>query len=141
MSKDVSRQSCEHALVCSECNAADGNAKRLLKIDKRFSFAAAEIRRFVKAAAHRDHEIDVEAARQVWDSEKLGFERRTALLKVLVDDLVDGRLQRRMEGDTSAQPIFKRLGAVEVLLKAFPAEDSISFLGAWNSSRPALSDG
>lgn len=64
--------------------AADGAAKRMLKIDRRFSFAAAEIRRFVKPVAHGDHKIDVESARQVWNEEKPSLERRAALLEMLV---------------------------------------------------------
>jgi hypothetical protein len=107
------------ALVCSECNAADGAAKRRLGVDPRFSFAPAEIRRFVTAVPHEDHRIDLEKAREVCVEEKSGFDRRVALLDVLVDDLVAGRLQRRTEGMHPARPMWQRLDTEEVLDRAF----------------------
>jgi hypothetical protein len=107
------------ALVCSECNAADGVAKRRLGIDPRFSFAVDEIRQFVTAAPHVDHSIDFDKARVVWETEKSGFERRVALLEMLVDDLLAGCLQRRTEGMHPARPMWRRLDTDELLDKAF----------------------
>jgi rubredoxin len=122
------------ALVCSECNAADGTAKRRLGIDARFSFAAEEIRQFVISVPHEDHRIDVEKAHAIWTEGKPGFKRRVALLDTLVDDLVAGRLQRRMEGMHPARPMFKRLGLEEILQKAFP--DAVK-----NTSKDRLLEG
>ena len=110
----------DEALVCSECNAADGKAKKALKADPSFSFAASEIRTFVKATPHYDHEIDVEAAKAVWETERPGFDRRVAILDMLVGDLAAGRLQRRLEGRLRVdRRMFQRIGAEETLHKAF----------------------
>lgn len=109
----------DDALICSECNAADGKAKRALGIDTRFSFAAAEIKQFVNVGPHRDHEINLDTARDIWLMEKPGFERRVTLLETLVDDLVANRLQRRMAGVTPARPLLSRIGTVELLTQAF----------------------
>tara|TARA_R110002020_G_scaffold69730_9_gene181443 strand:- start:18332 stop:19864 length:1533 start_codon:yes stop_codon:yes gene_type:complete len=109
----------EEALVCSECNAADGKAKLALETDSLFTFAASEIRQFIKPAPHADHEVNVEIARMIWERERPGFERRVALLGTLVDDLVAGNLQRRREGAVRPMSTLERVGADDILWKAF----------------------
>ncbi|OJF89621.1 hypothetical protein [Pararhizobium antarcticum] len=108
------------ALVCSECNAADGKAKTSVGTDPRFTFVATEIRQFVKATPHRDHEIDIEAARAVWEAERPAFEHRLALLASLVDDLFARRLQNRSEGALPyGRSMVDRVGTGETLRKSF----------------------
>jgi hypothetical protein len=110
----------DEALVCSECNAADGKAKKAVGADPHFSFAVAEIATFIKAAPHHDHVIDVGAAKAAWDAERPNFERRLVLLDMLLADLAAGHLQRRTEGRLRAdQPIFQRVGQTEILYDAF----------------------
>ncbi|MBY5732184.1 hypothetical protein HFO26_18135 [Rhizobium leguminosarum] len=110
----------EDSLICSECNAADGKAKRALQVDPRFSYSAAEIGRFVKPAPNRDHDIDLDCAREIWDEQRPSFERRILLLEMLVDDLVAGHLQRCREGAIPAgRPLMSRVGIEETLRSAF----------------------
>ncbi|MCZ7454388.1 hypothetical protein [Rhizobium rhizogenes] len=110
----------DEALICSECNAADGKAKMAVKTDPNFSFAAAEIATFVKATPHNDHEIDVQAAKTAWDAERPNFERRIALLDMLLGELATGILQRRTEGRLRADHrMFQRVGLTEMLNDAF----------------------
>ncbi len=50
------------AVICEQCNSADGTAKRKLGLPAEFSFSPAEIRQFVRATPHGFHEIDYDAA-------------------------------------------------------------------------------
>ena len=56
----------EQTVICSQCNVADGAAKRKLGLPKDFSFSPSEIRQFVKTAPHGKHVIDIDAARQIY---------------------------------------------------------------------------
>ncbi|MBY5511862.1 hypothetical protein [Rhizobium leguminosarum] len=110
----------DEALVCSECNAADGKAKKVVGADARFSFAVSEIRTFVKATPHQDHEISIEAAQAAWEAERPNFKRRAHLLDMLLDELAAGRLQRRTEGRLRGDHrMFQRVGQSEMLYDAF----------------------
>lgn len=109
----------DEALICSDCNSADGTAKRQLEIDGRFSFTATEIREFVHPSPNADHKIDVDAARVLWLAQKESFERRLSLLDVLVHDLVSGHLQRRLEGTSPARPQWRWLSEDQLLTEAF----------------------
>lgn len=110
----------DEALVCSECNAADGKAKTAVGTNPNFSFAAAEIATFVKATPHQDHEIDIGAAKAAWEAERPNFERRLAILNMLLGDLAAGHLQRRTEGRLRIdRRMFQRVGQTEILYDAF----------------------
>jgi len=54
-------------VICDQCNAADGRAKRLLGLPATFSFSPEEIRRFVTAKAHEKHTLDLAMALQVYE--------------------------------------------------------------------------
>ena len=55
-------------VICDQCNAAEGRAKRQLSLPKDFSFAPAEIRRFVNPIPHGRHTVELEIAKQIFDS-------------------------------------------------------------------------
>jgi rubredoxin len=57
-------------VICAACNAADGVAKRVLGLPARFSFAPQEIRQFVRATAHGALQVDLDAARRVWEEHR-----------------------------------------------------------------------
>jgi rubredoxin len=110
----------DEALACSECNASDSKAKTAVGAHPHFSFAAAEIATFVKATPHQDHKIDVGAAKAAWNAERPNFERRLALLDMLLGDLAVGHLQRRTEGRLRVDHrMFQRVGQTEILYDAF----------------------
>ena len=52
-------------VLCDQCNAADGAAKRRLNLPENFSFTPAEIARFVTAMPHGKHVIDLMLAEQI----------------------------------------------------------------------------
>lgn len=54
--------------VCKHCNAADGTAKKRLKLPPRFSFAPWEIARFVQPQAHGPHRHCWATAKSIYDA-------------------------------------------------------------------------
>ncbi len=49
-------------ILCDQCNAADGRAKRQLGLPADWSFSPAELAQFVTATPHGSHAIDLETA-------------------------------------------------------------------------------
>jgi hypothetical protein len=58
----------EQTIICDQCNAADGAAKRKLALPKRFSFSPLEISAFVVPQPHDRHEIIYPAAQSVYEA-------------------------------------------------------------------------
>ena len=55
-------------VLCDQCNAADGAAKRRLKLPEHFSFSPMEIAQFVTATPHGKHVIDLALAERIYRS-------------------------------------------------------------------------
>lgn len=83
-------------LVCSECNAADGKAKLILKaeIPSHFSFAPSEIKKFITPAANADHQIDIVRLKETWALCKRSFQSRMSLLDQTLQLMFSGVLNR-----------------------------------------------
>ncbi|MFD9899686.1 hypothetical protein ACFWXH_07260 [Mesorhizobium sp. NPDC059054] len=108
------------AMVCSECNAADGKAKRLLpEIDRRFTFTVSEIKKFAIPRAGLDHGIDVVRARSIWEEQRDGFEMRLDLLDTLIHEIGSRRISHDREGWLGIRPMQELLGSQETVLNAF----------------------
>ena len=58
----------EQTIICDQCNAADGTAKRKLALPPKFSFSPLEISWFVIPRAHEKHEIIYLAAQSVYEA-------------------------------------------------------------------------
>ena len=58
----------EQTIICDQCNAADGTAKRKLSLPPKFSFSPLEISWFVVPRAHEKHEIIYPAAQSVYEA-------------------------------------------------------------------------
>ena len=54
------------AIICGQCNTADGIAKRRLVLPVAFSFSAAEIGLFITAVPHATHPIDLDKAWEIY---------------------------------------------------------------------------
>lgn len=54
------------AIICSDCNHADGRAKRQLGLPAWFSFSPAELRSFLTGHPHNGVVIDLAKAREVY---------------------------------------------------------------------------
>ncbi|MDL4862786.1 hypothetical protein NPJ88_010605 [Halomonas elongata] len=53
-------------VICDQCNASDGSAKRKLNLPSDFSFSPEEISRFVKATPHDKHELYLDIALKIY---------------------------------------------------------------------------
>lgn len=108
------------AMVCSECNAADGKAKKLLpEVDRRFSFTVSEIRQFAVLRSGSDHDVDTARARAIWQEQRPGFEMRMALLDSLIHEIGGRRIGHDREGWPGVLPIDEHLGSQQTVWKAF----------------------
>jgi rubredoxin len=89
------------ALVCNDCNAAEGAAKLALtaEIHADFSFSPQEIARFIKAKPGQSHQVDTDRARQIWLLAQPVFEDLPDFATVLSRRVVEGR--HRKEGGPS----------------------------------------
>lgn len=66
----------ENTLICEDCNNADAIAKKVAGAHRDFSFSPQEILRITKPAPNKAHEIDVNAAKNIWAEQKATFELR-----------------------------------------------------------------
>lgn len=82
-------------LLCIDCNAADGEAKRRLrKIDPYFSFRASEIAQFIKVKPNVGHQLHTDSASQIYANEFSDFERRIELGNMLLSLIRDGKIRQ-----------------------------------------------
>src|SRR3954465_3037499 len=73
----------DETIICSDCNAADGRAKRLVGAHPDFSFAPAEIAQFVIVEPNREHAIDASRARALCRKRQPVFETRLRFINRL----------------------------------------------------------
>lgn len=81
------------ALVCNDCNAAEGAAKLALKaeIHADFSFSPSEIARFISIKPGQPHQVDAERARKIWLEARPVFQDLLAFAAVLSKRVAEGR--------------------------------------------------
>jgi len=53
-------------IICGQCNASDGAAKRKLNLPKNFSFSPSEIGQFVQSTPHDKHTLDFQKADEIY---------------------------------------------------------------------------
>lgn len=75
----------DNTVVCADCNKADADAKRLLQCHKFFSFSPNEIAEFICVTPNREHQIDVNAAKKVWERVEPIFIIRLTLARQLAE--------------------------------------------------------
>ncbi len=57
----------DKTIVCFDCNKADADAKKIVKAHNFFSFSPKEISEFVIASPNKEHQINEEVAKKVWE--------------------------------------------------------------------------
>mgnify|MGYP003606805984 CR=1 FL=1 len=57
----------DKTIICFDCNKADADAKKIIKTHKFFSFSPKEISEFVVASPNKEHQINEEIAKNVWE--------------------------------------------------------------------------
>jgi hypothetical protein len=53
-------------VVCDQCNASDGVAKRKLSLPENFSFSPLEIGEFITSMPHTKHTLNLEIAQELY---------------------------------------------------------------------------
>ena len=108
------------ALICSECNAAEGKAKKAIPdAHPRFTFTAQEIRQFVMARPGQEHEIDGAQASEIWQAQSNAFRMRLVLLDNLISEMGTGRLSHSKEGWPGRIPMSIRMDGSDVISDVF----------------------
>ncbi|TPL05818.1 hypothetical protein FJ938_14485 [Mesorhizobium sp. B2-4-14] len=109
------------AMVCSECNTADGKvkARHRSEIDPRFTFTVPEIARFIRPRRNADHDIDYDTALTLWREQERGHRARVELLDSLLVKLGDGLLASERAGQGGLRPMWMSMDSDDLLRKGF----------------------
>lgn len=70
----------DNTIICGDCNNADVVAKKSAATHRDFSFSPQELRRIVKPAANRPHEIDSSVAQAIWAEQRMTFDLRIKII-------------------------------------------------------------
>jgi len=70
----------DNTIICSDCNAADAKAKKLVATHKSFSFSPSDISKFIIVTANKEHQIDKEQALEIWLNQQDIFNIRMEFL-------------------------------------------------------------
>jgi len=70
-------------VICSDCNAADATAKKLIGTPKDFSFSPSEIESFISAYPNTAHQVDKTSASKAWQKQEDTFQSRMSLARQL----------------------------------------------------------
>ncbi|MBB4364994.1 rubredoxin [Bradyrhizobium sp. CIR18] len=110
-------------LVCSECNAADGKAKLMMKgaIPAYFSFSPAEIRTFIEPVANADHRVLEDRVEKAWQACAPSLNARIALIDQTLNMIHSGALYRE-RGTSSFRMSQRQFEPQFQLYKAFLRE-------------------
>lgn len=80
-------------LVCQDCNAAEGQAKLMLRgvVDRDFSFSPGEIAGFIKASPNAPHVVDAGVAEATWEKVRADFEDLVGFAGLMAERIAAGR--------------------------------------------------
>ncbi|MCD6173426.1 MAG: hypothetical protein J7J96_06505 [Sulfurimonas sp.] len=70
----------DKTVICSDCNSADKQAKKIVQAHKDFSFSPLEISKFIIVKNNLEHEIDEDIAKELWIKQQETFNTRLKLV-------------------------------------------------------------
>ncbi|MBP2858500.1 hypothetical protein J8657_12895 [Dickeya oryzae] len=109
----------DNTVICSDCNKADADAKRLVKCHKFFSFSPKEISEFIYVTSNREHQINIEAAKKVWARAepvfkiRLDLAEKFAIIAAEKQDWYQPSEKTAKQIETSAKYFFRINGLLE----------------------------
>lgn len=75
----------DNTIICSDCNSADKEAKKIVNAHDYFSFAPSDIRIFLIIENNEEHKINVQKAKKIWEEQKEIFKIRMDFLNKIAD--------------------------------------------------------
>ena len=70
----------DNTIICSDCNVADTDAKKIISAHKDFSFSPTDISKFIIVSDNNKHEINYKIAKEMWDIQTINFQERLKLI-------------------------------------------------------------
>lgn len=70
----------DNTVICCDCNAADMEAKKIVKIHRYYSYAPLDIAKFIIIENNVEHKINEDIAKKIWEEEKDIFDLRMQFL-------------------------------------------------------------
>jgi hypothetical protein len=133
----------ECALICADCNLADGRVKHELRdeIDPHFTFTPSEIADFITVSDNGLHEVDFERARAIWIEEKGGLADRVDFAKRMAARIAKGRHHREVAPGKKLQGQAQTRDILFCLCKAELPDIHSLHLGAAIEARSVARDG
>ena len=120
----------ERALICLDCNAAEGAAKLELRQEIRgdFSFAPSEIATFVRSVPNNPHSVDISSAKAAWLAAKPDFEDRLDFASRMAKRVAKGKHLCELSASTrKIGPIDERDFVFMRYCEQMPRNVSINF--------------
>ena len=81
----------DNVRLCEDCNNADAEAKKELRLPQHFSFSVGQISRFIRCQAHRPHQLDRKHLVAAWGDARAAYERRIRLIMDIANAAATGR--------------------------------------------------
>lgn len=75
----------DNTIICSDCNEADKNAKRIVGTHRDFSYSPNEIGQFIISRSNKEHEINSDIATKIWNEGSELFQTRMNVLNMLAE--------------------------------------------------------
>lgn len=95
----------DNTVICEDCNAADGKAKKIVPTHIKYSYSSNEIRQFIYPRANQPHEINIEVANRIWGENKKTFALRLRIIERIAQIAATNEhwyqeVDRRLHSDT-----------------------------------------
>lgn len=129
------------ALICKDCNQADGEAKLQLKaIPRVFSFSPVEIGKFITARPNQAHTVLPDVAMALWEAVEEDVKDRLEFAHLLAERIAQGRHRRQGE-PPSRSDMGRTNGEIALRLLAHQTGSSFYNLSTLLGDRSVRRDG
>lgn len=97
----------DKTIICSDCNSADKQAKKIVSAHKYFSFSPSEISKFIIVKNNLEHEIDEDILKEIWKEQSITFKTRLNLVDTIANIAAENIHWYQPSDETSIQTMRK----------------------------------